>query len=134
MICSTCARCQTTVRAISLLIWLFSLKNFTECPKTTLIIILKRTLGAFQSLLREKKEDLTQSYDESPRKIQKATSQHKNATKTSISRRLRTDLGWSVWVTIATQLLWLNRFTESKPFPLTTKPYNQKDTHLKICK
>ena len=46
-----------------------------------------------------KGRDLTQSYDKSPynhRKIQKATWQHKNATKTSITQRLQTDLGRSV--------------------------------------
>ena len=67
--------------------------------------------------VREKGRDLTQSYDKSPhtdRKIQKATWQHKkNATKTSITQRLRTDLGRSVGVTIATQLVWLNRFKGS---------------------
>ena len=47
--------------------------------------------------MREKGRDLTQSYDKSPythRKIQKATWQHKNATKnvdyTTIADRLRT--------------------------------------------
>ena len=42
--------------------------------------------------LREKGRDLIQSYDESPytnRKFKKSMSQHKNATKTSISQRLR---------------------------------------------
>ena len=46
----------------------------------------------------EKGRDLTQSYDQSPytdRKIQKATWQHKNATKTWITQRLRTYLGRS---------------------------------------
>ena len=35
--------------------------------------------------------------------------------KTSITQRLRTDLGRSAGVTIATQLVWLNRFTGSQP-------------------
>ena len=35
--------------------------------------------------------------------------------KTSITQRLRTDLGRSAWVTIATRLVWLNRFTGSQP-------------------
>ena len=35
--------------------------------------------------------------------------------KTSITQRLRTDLGRSVGVTIATQLVWLNRCTGSQP-------------------
>ena len=36
-------------------------------------------------------------------------------TKTSITQRLRTDLGRSVGVTIATQLVWLIRLTGSQP-------------------
>ena len=55
--------------------------------------------------LREKERDLTQSYDKSPyihRNIQKAKWQDKNATKTSITGRLRTDLEWSVEETTAT--------------------------------
>ena len=43
-------------------------------------------------------------------KIKKWRDNTKNATKTSIKQRLRTDLGRSVGVT-ATQLLWLNSFT-----------------------
>ena len=35
--------------------------------------------------------------------------------KTSITQRLRTDLGRSAGVTIAIQLVWLNRFTGSQP-------------------
>ena len=43
-----------------------------------------------------------------------ATTQ-KRQPKTSITQRLRTDLERSVGVTIATQLVWLNRFTGSQP-------------------
>ena len=39
----------------------------------------------------------------------------KTQPNTSITQRLRTDLGRSVAVTIATQLVWLNRFTGSQP-------------------
>ena len=39
----------------------------------------------------------------------------KTPPKTSITQRLRTDLGRSVEVTIATQQVWLNRFTRSQP-------------------
>ena len=35
--------------------------------------------------------------------------------KISITQRLRTDVGRTVEVTIATQLVWLNRFTGSQP-------------------
>ena len=62
---------------------------------------------------KRKISDPVQS-DKSPytdRKIKKPMWQHKNATtKTSITQRLRTDLGRSVGVTIATQLVWLNFF------------------------
>ena len=63
--------------------------------------------------VREKGRDLTQFYDKSPytdRKIKKATWKHKTPPKTSITQRLQTDLGRSVGVTIATQLVWLNRY------------------------
>ena len=40
---------------------------------------------------------------------------HRTLPKTSIIQRLRTDLGRSAGVTIATQLVWLNRFTGSQP-------------------
>ena len=36
--------------------------------------------------------------------------QHKNANETSITQRLRVDLGRSVEVTIAIQLMWLEEF------------------------
>ena len=73
----------------------------------------------FVMTVREKGRYLTQSYDISPythRLIQNATWQHNNATKKlPITQRLRIDLGRSVGVTIATQLVWLNRFTGSQP-------------------
>ena len=60
--------------------------------------------------------DLTQSYDKSPyhqQKCQKGKAwQHKTTPqKSSIKLRLRTDLGRSVGVTKATQLVVVNRFT-----------------------
>ena len=51
-----------------------------------------------------------------------------------LTQRLRTDLGRSVGVTKATQLVWLNRFTGSQPSNLPHKLWNQKDTQLEICK
>ena len=84
--------------------------------------------------MREKRRDLTQSYDKSPyadRKNLKATWKHKTPPKTSITQRLQTDLGRSVGVTIATKLVWLNRFTGYQPSYLPQNPCNQKDTHLK---
>ena len=55
----------------------------------------------------------------------------KNATKSSIKQQLRTDLGLSVGVTTATQLVWLTWFTGTPSHSLQ-QPCNQKDTHLKI--
>ena len=69
-------------------------------------------------MLREKGRDLTQSCDKNPytqRTIQKATWQHKNATKTMITQLLLTDLGRSVWVTAVTQMAWLNQLTSAQP-------------------
>ena len=48
-------------------------------------------------------------------KSKKQRDNTKNAKKTSITQRLRTDFGRSAGVTIATQLVWLNRFTGSQP-------------------
>ena len=47
--------------------------------------------------------------------LQKDKWRHKNAAKTLISQRLLTDLGRSVGMTTATQMVWLNRLTGSKP-------------------
>ena len=56
-----------------------------------------------------------------------------NATKSSITQVLRTDLGRLVGVTTATQLLWLTDL-RAQPSHFPQQPCNQKDTHLKICK
>ena len=52
--------------------------------------------------------------------------------KSSITQRLRTDLGRSVGVPTATQLVWLPGL-RAQPSHFPQPPYNQKDTHLKIC-
>ena len=39
----------------------------------------------------------------------------KNATKTLITQRLRTNLGRSTEVTAVTPMVWLNRFTSAQP-------------------
>ena len=52
-----------------------------------------------------------------PTPTEKSKKQHENTKtppKTSISQQLQTDLGRSVGVTTATQLLWLNRLTGSE--------------------
>ena len=48
-------------------------------------------------------------------KSKKQRDNTKTPPKTSITQRLRTDLGQPVGVTIAIQLVWLNQFTESQP-------------------
>ena len=59
------------------------------------------------------RRDLTQSLTAT--KIPKSKVTTQNTTKTSITQLLRTDLGRSAGLTTATQLVWLNRFTESQP-------------------
>ena len=44
-----------------------------------------------------------------------------NATKSSIKQRLRTDLGRSVWVTTATQLVWLTGLRANLPTPRNSR-------------
>ena len=48
-------------------------------------------------------------------KPQKQRDNTQTPPKTSITQRLRTDLGRSVKVMIATQLVWFNRFMGSQP-------------------
>ena len=48
-----------------------------------------------------------------------------NATKNSITQRLRTDLGRSVGVTMATQLVWLT-WSTGPTFPLPAKAVQSK--------
>ena len=52
--------------------------------------------------------------------------------KSSIKQRLRTDLGRSVGVTKATQLVWLTGLRSHLPTPRNSRVI--KRTHLKICK
>ena len=59
---------------------------------------------------RQKGGDLTQSYDKSPYthgNVKRAVTTQTTPQKSSIKQRLRTDLGRSVGVTTATQLVWL---------------------------
>ena len=63
-----------------------------------------------------------------PEKSEKQRDNTKTPSKLSITQRLRTDLGRSVGVTIATQLVWLNRFTGSQTSPLTAKAVNSFST------
>ena len=68
---------------------------------------------------RQKGGDLTQSYDKSPHthgNVKRAVTTQTTPQKSSI-KQLRTDLGRSVGVTTATQLVWLTWFT-GPTFPL----------------
>ena len=58
----------------------------------------------------QKGRDLTQSYDKRPAPTEMSKGQSyntNNATKSSITQRFWIDLGRSVGVTTATQLMWL---------------------------
>ena len=68
---------------------------------------------------KEKKEEIWLSpMTKAPTPNEKSKKQRDNTKtpqKTSITQRLQTDLGRSAGVTIATQLVWLNRYTGSQP-------------------
>ena len=90
-----------TVYSFSFYVTDFSSLNYMQLISIKVSILWNAKLTFTQSIKeREKGRDLTQSYDKSPythRKIQKATRQHKNATKnfnyTTIADRLRTVSG-----------------------------------------
>ena len=69
----------------------------------------------------EKGRDLTKSCykNHTPTEHQKSNVTTQNATKTLITQLLRTDLGWSVGVTVVTQLMWLKPVYELSTFPPT---------------
>ena len=75
------------------------------------------------NICREKERYLTQSYDESPHANRKfnnqLTAQKRPPPKKSIKKRMRTDLGRSVGVSTAIQLVWLNWVLMVPTFPLT---------------
>ena len=84
----------------------------------------RKLLRCFQinELINKDKKggDLTQSYDKSPYthgNVKRAVTTQTTPQKSSIKQRLRTDLGRSVGVTTATQLVWLTWFT-GPTFPL----------------
>ena len=56
----------------------------------------------------------------------------KTPPKTSITQRLRTDLGRSVGVTIATQLVWLNQLTGTQPSHSPQQLCNRGNEHAGI--
>ena len=92
--------------------------NFDKSPNT--ISILRNIFaGNFIHIIskREKERDLTQSYDKNlytHGKIKKQRDNSKTQPKFSITQRLRTNLGRSVWVTVATQMMWWKRLMGKK--------------------
>ena len=71
-------------------------------------------------MLQEKKEEIwfspmTKAPTPTKQKFKKQRDNTKTPPKTSITQRLRTDSGRSVRVTIAAQLVWLNKLMGSKP-------------------
>ena len=67
---------------------------------------------------QEKKRDVTQSHDKSPypnRKLKKKSVNIKTPQTTSITQRLRTNVGRSVGEARAIQLVWLKPITGSQP-------------------
>ena len=107
----------------------------SSCSMTLAIAI------QFMQVLKEKGRDLTQSYDKSPytnRNVKRAKWQHKQRhKKSSIKQRLRTDLGRSVGVTKANQLVWLTGLRAHLPTNrnsrlIKRKPFSLKNPSLKI--
>ena len=113
--------------------WDGQFNSYNLNPSNRLMIC---CLLSFSALLlnicpRVKGRYLTQSYDKSPythRKGRKSTWQHKTPPNTSITQRLQTDLRRAIGVTIATQLVWLNRLKGSQFSNKPQKLCYQKDT------
>ena len=80
---------------------------------------------------RQKGGDLTQAYDKSPYthgNVKRAVTTQTTPQKSSIKQRLRTDLGRSVGVTTATQLVWLTGLRAHLPTPRNSRVI--KRTHI----
>ena len=71
-----------------------------------------------ETIVKEKKEEIWLSpMTEAPTPKEKSKKQHDNTKtppKPSITQRSRTDLRRSVGVTLATQLVWVNRLSGSQ--------------------
>ena len=77
--------------------------------------------GMLCAYYEEKKEEIwripmTKTTTPTETSKKQSDNTQKNANKTSITQRLRTDLGWSVGVTTVCILVWFILFTGSKPF------------------
>ena len=74
------------------------------------------------NIMKEKKEEIWLgpiTNPPTPTDMSKGQSDNtNNATKSSITQLLRTDLGPSVWKTTATELVWFTGFT-GRTFPFT---------------
>ena len=85
-------------------------------------------------IVREKGRDLTQSYNKSPTPSEKSKKQRDNIKtppKTSITQRLRTDLGQSVGVTAVNPTGVVEPVYERSTFPLTATAVTViKRTHI----
>ena len=94
-------------------------------------------LSKIISLEREKKEEIWLGpMTKAPTPAEKSKGQSdntNNATKSSITQRLRTDLGRSVGVNTATKLMLFTGL-RAQPYHFPQQKCNQKDSHLKICK
>ena len=81
-------------------------------------VTLESIQGRIYPMHEKKKEIWLSPMTKAPTPIEKSKKQRDNTKtppKSSITQRLRTDLGRSVGVTKATQLVWLPRFTGSQP-------------------
>ena len=87
-------------------------------------------------IYRQKGGDLTLSYDKSPYthgNVKRAVTTQTTSQKSSIKQRLRTDLGRSVGVTTATQLVWLTWFT-GPTFPLPATACRKRRLNGAMCR
>ena len=67
-------------------------------------------------------------------KSKKQSDNTKTPQKTSITQRLRTDLGRSVGVTIDTQLVWLNRLNRLTGFSCVLPLFNISSYQTFLCR
>ena len=97
--------------------------------------VIPKSLTGETQIFKEKKEEIRLSpmtkKPYTPEKSKKQLDYTKTPPKTSITQWLQTDLGRSVGVTTATQLVWLDRFTETQlPTHSTAVQSNGHDTLL----
>ena len=97
-------------------------KSEVDCYISKLIFLISKYAFPITVFIKGKRKRNTRSYGKSPQTNRKNQRDNiKTPPKTSITHRLRTALGRSAGVTIATQLVWLNQFNGIPSFPLTAK-------------